>query len=312
MLILTRTTVYTLETGDGQTTPSVRYEGDVIRRVAEGVLCEIIGLPKGEIALLMGDETRHISTGIAEPIHSLLILDEDPLNLLIGTEPPHVYRLLTDGGTVQRIPSFDELEGRSQWYTPWGGPPALRSFASTEDGWVYADIHVGSIMRSPDWGESWEPVTPELHEDVHQVATCPQSNRRVYANTFRAVYISEDRGQSWLHRADDLGGRYGRAIVAHPEDPDCLLATVSDGPHGANVHGQLYRSEDAGRTWVHIGEGFPSATKENIDTFHVAFSSEGTAWAVVDRTLYIGRDHARQWEPFWEAPERILMISCRS
>ncbi len=312
MLISTATTVYSLDTEGNQNIPAVQYRGDAIRRVAEGFSYTIIALDRGEIVLLSGDETQRISTGIPEPIHSLLVLDEDPLNLLIGTEPPHLYRLLGESRKVQRIPSFDELECRDQWFTPWGGPPALRSLACTRDSWVYADIHVGSIMRSPDWGESWEPVTPELHRDVHQVATCPQSNERVYANTYRAVYISEDRGNSWLHRADDLGERYGRAIVAYPQDPDCLLATVSDGPHGANVHGQLYGTEDAGKTWVHIKEGFPISTKENIDTFHVAFSSESTAWAVVDRTLYAGRDHARDWALFWEAPERILMISCQS
>ena len=26
--------------------------------------------------------------------------------------------------------------------------------------WIYADVHVGSIMRSPDHGTTWEPVTP--------------------------------------------------------------------------------------------------------------------------------------------------------
>ena len=38
---------------------------------------------------------------------------------------------------------------RQSWYTPWAVRPAVRSLAHSGD-WVFADIHVGSIMRSPD------------------------------------------------------------------------------------------------------------------------------------------------------------------
>jgi photosystem II stability/assembly factor-like uncharacterized protein len=187
----------------------------------------------------------------------------------------------------------------------------VRSLALTGDGWVYADIHVGSIMRSSDLGETWEPVTPTLHEDVHQVSTCPASNERVYANTYRAVYISDDRGNSWQHRADELGQRYGRAVVIHPENPDRFLATVSDGPLGSNVHGQLYLTEDAGQSWNHITKGFPQSTKQNINTFHVLYSPEGIAWAVVDSTIYVSKDLGKSWNILKEVPDPIVMISCQ-
>jgi hypothetical protein len=91
--------------------------------------------------------------------------------------------LLQEDGTANLCTGFEALPVRSEWYTPWGGPPAVRSFAATTDGCVYADIHVGSIMRSPDQGHTWEPVTPTLHNDVHEVATTPASDNHVAANT---------------------------------------------------------------------------------------------------------------------------------
>ena len=75
-------------------------------------------------------------------------------------------------------------------------------------------------MRSPDEGISWEPVTPELHKDVHQVATCPADDNRVYANTQNGVYISADRGNSWVNRIEGLPRRYGTGVAVHPADPD--------------------------------------------------------------------------------------------
>ncbi|MHC4480447.1 MAG: WD40/YVTN/BNR-like repeat-containing protein [Planctomycetota bacterium] len=311
MLIATERTVFKLDGAGEQEAPSVIFEGEGVRRVAEAARFDVVALADGTIALVDGGETRRLHAGIGDSIESLLVLCEEPLRLLAGAEPPHIYHVRAEGSAARRDADFDALECRDQWHTPWGGPPAVRSLALTGDGWVYADIHVGSIMRSPDGGGSWEPVTPELHEDVHQVATCPAADERVYAQTARAFYVSEDRGDSWHHRARDLDQRYGRAVVAHPEDPDLVLATVSDGPHGDDVHGQLYRSEDAGRNWTHVAAGFPASTTRNIDTFHVAFSPGGVAWGVVGRTLYVGRERASEWATFWEAPERIQMLACR-
>ena len=163
-------------------------------------------------------------------------------------------------------------------------------------------------MRSRDSGGSWEPVVPDLHDDVHQVATSSQSKNRLYANTAHAVYVSEDRGDSWNHRSEGLPVLYGRAITVHPEDPNCLLASVSTGPHG-DAKGYLYQTEDAGQSWTHVLEGFPSEVQGNIDTFQVSFTPNGDAWAAVGNLLYTSTDRGLSWEEHWRAPEDILMIS---
>ncbi len=308
MWIATETAIYALNGNGRQKTPALRFEGEGVQGVAGGAETAVIALSGGDLVHLSGDRQRRVPTGIRQPIESLLLLGENPLHVLIGVEGPHVYRFGEEGGKAERLPAFDALKCRKSWHTPWGGPASVRSLAATRDGVVYADIHVGSIVRSPDMGDSWTPVTPELDEDVHQVVTSPQTDERVYANTADAVYVSEDRGESWAHRADGLNAHYGRAIAVHPRDPDCLLASVSTGPHG-NATGYLYRTDDAGKTWTHVTEGFPASTKGNIDTHQVVFSPQGLAWAAVGRTLFVGRDHARRWEPFGDLPASILMLA---
>ncbi|MDA1191137.1 MAG: hypothetical protein O3A46_05555 [Candidatus Poribacteria bacterium] len=301
MILATSNAVYRLAKGDAETI----FNSDNIRAVTRTDNAVYIARD-GELTRIDHDGATAYDTGIEDEIASVAVLNDEPLTALLGTdEGAQVYRFV-GGATSTKVDAFDRLEARKEWYTPWGGPPAVRCFATTDDGWVYADIHVGSIMRSADEGASWEPVTPDLHPDVHQVATSPVMKDRVYANTANAVYVSEDRGATWTHRREGLSARYGRAIAVHPEDPDLILATVSQGPRGGEA--RLFRSEDAGATWQHVQEGFPESAERNIDTHQLAFSADGTAWAAVGDRLYAGRDRAKRWEVAWTAPEAIRYV----
>ena len=304
MLILTEEAVYRAD----ETAPEpVRVLDAAAAAVDASPGGGVAALEDGEVAVIGPQGTARAATGVGDEIHCIQVLREDPLTLLVGTEPAHLYRL-EHGQPAARIESFDRLEVRDDWYTPWGGPPAVRSLARSGDD-VYADIHVGSIVRSADSGESWAPVKPGLHPDVHQVAVCPAAPERVYVNTADAVFVSQDRGESWRHRADGLPCRYGRAIAVHPEDPDCLLASVSRGPRAEGT-GRLFRSVDAGRSWAPPDGGFPESTQDNVDTFQVAFDAGGAAWACVEDRLFRSRDRGRNWTVEWQAPAPIAAISC--
>ena len=304
-LIATSTRLYRADSGDEAT---VLLEEVDATAMAAGANVAAVYLSGGEIVVVgkTGD-SRRLPSGLGETVDSIAILDEEPLQLLLGTNDARLYRFQESGGPPRPVGSFDRLDCRSRWYTPWGGPPAVRSMAISGS-WVYADIHVGSVMRSPDLGETWEPVTPELHEDVHQVATSPLQPDRVYANTANGVHVSDNRGDSWAHRSSGLPHRYGRAIAVHPASPDTLLASVSRGPHN-QVDAQLWRTEDAGLTWTHVTDGFPPAIVENIDTFHLDFDSSGTAWAAIGNSLRSSRDAGRSWQISHQFDEPIRLIA---
>ncbi len=303
MLILTKTRLAGIV--DGRVEPVLDEPGIAAVAATQGL--GVAALEDGRLMATTGPLASGLATNIDEPITSLLVRSADPLEVLIGTEGAHLHRL--SGGTFERVTGFDELNCRDAWRTPWGGPPAVRTLAASADGYVYADIHVGSIMRSGDGGKTWEPVTPTLHEDVHQVATSPAAASRVVANTAAAVYVSDDHGQSWDHRGSDLDDRYGRAVAVHPHRPDVMLATVSDGPHGEDVHGQLYRTDRAGRSWRHVAEGFPASTPKNINTGQVAFTADGRAWAATDTRLFVSEDDGASWQQHWQGETEILQLA---
>ena len=307
MFIATYNAIYAIE-DNGRSKPIQVYKGTDHQDLGYGAMVSlskgqaaVFALSDGTLLFLSEGDAKRIPTGIEDPIASLLLIRENPLTLLIGTdEGAYVYRLVGEEGPAERVVAFDELPCREEWYTPWGGPPAVRTLAKTQDGFCYADIHVGSIMRSPDEGISWEPVTPELHKDVHQVTTCPADDNRVYANTQNGVYISTDRGNSWEHRPQGLPRRYGTAIAVHPTDPDLLIATVQNGPRGGGAW--LCHSENGGRTWTQLNDQLTESI-DRISTGCVAFTSDGTAWAALGKTLYIGQERATVWTPFWTPSE---------
>ncbi len=303
MFIATHNAIYTVE-DNGHSAPIQVYKGTNHQDLGYGAMVSlsngqaaVFALSDGTLLLLSEGDSKRIPTGIEDPIASLLLIRENPLTLLIGTdEGAYVYRLVGEEGPAERVVTFDELPCREEWYTPWGGPPAVRTFAKTQDGFCYADIHVGSIMRSPDEGISWEPVTPELHKDVHQVTTCPADDNRVYANTQNGVYISTDRGNSWINRIEGLPRRYGTCVAVHPADPDLLIATVQNGPRGGGAW--LCRSENGGAIWTQLNDQLTEST-DRISTGSIVFASDGTAWAAIGKTLYIGKNRAIDWSPFW-------------
>ncbi len=309
MLILTETHLYTMGPTGLADEPTIRLVADGLQSAVEGRGFEAVALADGRVMLIRGEQAVELAAGLpgADKVTSLLVPDPDRPVVLAGTEPPHMFRL-AEGAEPQRLEGFESLADRANWFTPWGGPPAVRSLARGPEAWIFADVHVGGVHHSRDGGESWASGLEGLEYDVHQVASCPAEPDRVYANTAKGVYISFDRGLSWHGRADDLGHRYGRAVAVHPLDGDCLLASVSDGPHGENVHGQLFRSDDAGQTWQPVEGDFPPSTLANIDTYHVAFTADGVAWACVDQELFIGSEKGRLWEPVWAAPEPIRRI----
>jgi len=299
MLMATRETVYRME-GDR---PEVCYQNGAVLAIGERYSKTAI-VSGAQLVVVDGASTVSTALSLPGQVESVSVLADG--SVLIGTVGPHIYRYADDH--VNQLEEFETLECRDDFHTPWGGPASVRSFAHTEDGWVYADIHVGSIIRSPDWGESWEPVTPDLHEDVHQVATHPRQLDALFANTANAVYVSDDRGDSWAHRSEGFPYNYGRAIAVHPEDGDCLLASVSRGPH-SGVDGRLYRSDDRGRSWSHVTSGFPESTASNIDTFQIAFTEDGRAWAALDRDLLVSDDGGQAWTTCWTSSAPIVMLA---
>lgn len=204
----------------------------------------------------------------------------------VGTAGARLVRLHPDGG-LEPVGSFDEVEGREDWYTPWGGPPDVRSVAVTNVGDLLVNIHVGGILRmqAPAAGQPdlWV-TTIDIHADVHEVACGPGPVALAAAAV--GLCVSVDDGKSWFIETAGLHATYARAVCIAI---DQIILSVSDGPSGTRA--ALYRRQAGGTETLHKCEGgLPEWIDGNVDTCwlaahgrHVAFATErGDIWASED------------------------------
>lgn len=230
---------------------------------------------------------------VASPVRDLQLNCIASLNgkALVGTSEAHL--LWIADGSVEFVNSFDLAPGRDEWYTPWGGPPAVRSVAVGQAGELYVNVHVGGILRSKDGGRSWQP-TIDLHSDVHQVLTVPERPSFVLAATAEGLATSIDGGDSWSFDRANLHATYSRAVAVCGET---ILMSTSIGPSGAKA--AIYRrSLDRAGTFEKCDRGLPQWFSDNIDTGSLAAIEDKVAFGTRDGQIFVSDDAGLTWQQF--------------
>ncbi|MGH9177122.1 MAG: WD40/YVTN/BNR-like repeat-containing protein [Acidimicrobiales bacterium] len=207
---------------------------------------------------------------------------------LVGSAGAHVY-LYRAGGDLEPVASFEAAEGRPEWYTPWGGPPDVRSASSSLGGTLLVNVHVGGILRSTDEGASWQP-TIDIHTDVHQVLAL--GGGRAVAACAAGLATSEDDGVTWAIHDEGLHATYARAVAVAGAT---VLMSVSAGPGGQDA--AVYRRPLAGGRFERCGGGLPGDLGGNVDTAWMAGGDDGTA-AVATKSgeVFVSYDEGTTWE----------------
>jgi len=212
--------------------------------------------------------------------------------LLAGAEQARLAWVCDDA--VEFIESFDNVPERPEWNTPWGGPPDVRSLALAADGTIYADIHVGWIVRSRDGGRTWSSCRSGLNKDVHMVAAHPTRPEVVFCATAAGFHISFDHGETFERRTEPMPYYYQRAVACFP-DRDVYLCSTSRGPHGY-ADALLFHSENEGKTWVPV-KGLPEKISRNIDTHQIVVGPGGRGYVIVEyKHVFETNDYGATWK----------------
>ncbi|MGH7725890.1 MAG: WD40/YVTN/BNR-like repeat-containing protein [Candidatus Eiseniibacteriota bacterium] len=211
--------------------------------------------------------------------------------VLVGTSDARLYHLSqTETGAAEPVPAFDRVPKRSRWYTPWGAPADVRSLARGAEGTLYANVHVGGVVRSRDRGGSWEQ-TMDIEADAHQVLAHPTRPGALVAATAIGLATSFDSGGSWTFLTEGLHATYERAVAF---GDDYLLVSASRGDHGRDA--ALYRT-----SWPEVGpfercsEGLPRWFDDNINTGSLVADGAFAAAATPGGRIYVSKDRGVTW-----------------
>jgi hypothetical protein len=274
------------ELGDGGVLGRVHHSGRVVTTVAQG--------RKEYWTVVDGSEVWHTAdldrwTHLADMANHrgtcIATMDDD---VLVGSSQARLFRVVGEG--LEPVSAFDRAEGRSAWYTPWGGPPDTRSISEWDEA-VYVNVHVGGILRTEDQGETWTP-TIDIDADMHQVTT---AEGLVLAASAGGLAMSTDRGGAWTFRSEGLEAPYSRAVTVCG---DAVLVSASGGPRGG--HAAVYRGALAGGGLERCRTGLPEWFDDNIDSYCLDAHPDRpfVAFGTSDGMVFASEDAGRGWAEF--------------
>jgi photosystem II stability/assembly factor-like uncharacterized protein len=249
------------------------------------------------------------------PIFCLTIDPHDYDVIWSGTQLiGHVYRSDDNGASWVEMDSGINQRGRSiRGITIDPNHPEVVYAASEVDASVWEEeAHqpgaygtYGEVYKSTDGGQSWIRIWSG-ENIARYIWVDPRDSLRIYVSTGifdRAaanstpestggvgILRSEDGGQSWtvLNESNGLSGLIVPSLFMHPENPDILVAAVSNPGIGG-----VFVSVNGGDTWTRMTAG-PTAS----DAVEIALSDPNIWYSATEGSISRSDDAGQTWETF--------------
>jgi photosystem II stability/assembly factor-like uncharacterized protein len=131
-------------------------------------------------------------------------------------------------------------------------------FVSDDGGATFR--HIEGLTRHPSRPE-WQPGGGGLI--LHHILSHPTDPRRLYVGISSVgVFETTDAGDTWLARNVGVRCDYLPDGMRYPETGQCVHSLAFGAGNPERMYQQnhcgMYRSDDAGRTWISIEAGLPS------------------------------------------------------
>ncbi len=211
-------------------------------------------------------------------VRCVTIDPHDSRRIYAGVEPIDLFVSEDEGKNWDRLDAIWDIPFIETIPYPVATvEPHLRDLTvdPTDPDILYAALQVGYMVKSTDRGKSWKLLDDNLDCDVHTIVIDPTNPRRLFIATGgngarsgdapgRALYISEDAGDSWTPAAMNFSSEYSVPITLDPNDPKRVYSALANGPPGgwrrraSGAEATMIRSDDGGANWQGIAGGMAS------------------------------------------------------
>ena len=193
-------------------------------------------------------------------------------------------------------------ELRAQWMAP--------IIASTHvPGVIYAGYQF--VYRSPDRGDSWERISPDLtsndpgrmllrsssaipFQTITALAESPIKKGLLYAGTDDGkLHVTRDEGKTWSELTAAVPTRKWYSRVIPSRHAEGTLYVAQRGREDDDFRVYLYRSTDFGATFTSIGANIPAGS---VNVIAEDPRSSGTLYAGTDFGAFISTTGGREWQ----------------
>lgn len=128
----------------------------------------------------------------------------------------------------------------------------------------------GKIYKSTDCGVNWSLISTAAIDPsaiINDIAVKPDNDSFVLVATDKGMYRSNDGGTSWAAANNGLGSNINISRIAFaPQHPTTLYITVKTmARDGQTWDGGIYRSNDAGQSWINVTGNFPKTVGSSTD-----------------------------------------------
>jgi photosystem II stability/assembly factor-like uncharacterized protein len=264
-------------------------------------------MDKGEtFKALSGDLTKGAKTGDV-PYGTLVTIDESPLRfglLYVGSEDGLMH-VSKDGGY-----SWTKISPNATQNEPdlWVSRVVASAFNEST---VYCTLNgyrnddfTAYFYKSDDYGQTWTRLGLDLPTEPVNVIKEDTTNENIlYVGTDHGLYISLNKGQSFMRMSGDLPAAPVHDLVVHPRDNELVLGThgrsiwiadvslvqqLADSILTKNIHTFALKTQNASPFWGRLFMKYDEAQSIKYDIpFYLKKADKLTIKITTDKGLVL-------------------------
>ena len=264
---------------------TVAIDRDAMRKIALALLVALssAALPAAQTPPPAGpfDGLRFRNIGPATPsgrVDDFAVLESNPAVFYVGAATGGVWKTVNNGTTF--TPVFDHESTASIGDVAIAPTDANLVWVGTgENNNRQSSSWGDGVFKSTDGGKSWRNMGLRNSTAIARIIVDPVDFDVVYVASLgnlwgsggdRGVYKTTDGGQTWKQTLVVDADTGATELVMDPSNNKVLYAATYQrrraqwGMNGGGVGSGIWKSGDAGQTWVKIENGLPDGPKGRI------------------------------------------------